>query len=68
MRCAVPWCWMLVGGLVFSSPWGSRADAREISRAQLQDRIEGGLLGQLLGNLNGLPHEMRYIDEMMLPE
>ncbi len=27
------------------------------------DKIRGGLLGQILGNLNGLPHEMKYIDE-----
>ncbi len=30
---------------------------------QLRDKIRGGLLGQILGNLNGLPHEMKYIDE-----
>jgi len=29
----------------------------------LRDKIRGGLLGQMLGNLNGIPHEMRYIDE-----
>ncbi len=29
----------------------------------VQDKIRGGLLGQILGNLNGLPHEMRYINE-----
>ena len=27
------------------------------------DKIRGGLLGQILGNLNGLPHEMSYIGE-----
>ena len=27
------------------------------------DKIRGGLLGQILGNLNGLPHEMKYIAE-----
>ena len=27
------------------------------------DRIRGGLLGQMLGNLNGIPHEHRYISE-----
>lgn len=27
------------------------------------DKIRGGMLGQILGNLNGLRHEMRYIDE-----
>jgi hypothetical protein len=29
----------------------------------LRDKIRGGLLGQILGNLNGIPHEMEYIDE-----
>jgi hypothetical protein len=27
------------------------------------DKIRGGLLGQMLGNLNGIPHEMKYISE-----
>jgi len=27
------------------------------------DKIRGGLLGQILGDLNGLRHEMRYINE-----
>jgi hypothetical protein len=27
----------------------------------LWDKIRGGLLGQILGDLNGLPHEMKYI-------
>jgi hypothetical protein len=45
-----------------------RADAGagpwvEIPAEVLEDKIHGGLLGQLLGNLNGLPHEMKYIDE-----
>ena len=29
----------------------------------IEDKIHGGLLGQILGNLNGLPHEFRYLDE-----
>ncbi|UCD27920.1 MAG: ADP-ribosylglycohydrolase family protein [Planctomycetota bacterium] len=29
----------------------------------VEDKIRGGLLGQLLGNLNGLPYEMKFIDE-----
>lgn len=29
----------------------------------LRDKIRGGLLGQMLGNLNGIPHEMQYIEE-----
>jgi hypothetical protein len=35
----------------------------EISAEMLEDKIRGGLLGQILGDLNGLPHEMRYIHE-----
>lgn len=27
------------------------------------DKIRGGLLGQILGNLNGIPHENKYHDE-----
>jgi hypothetical protein len=29
----------------------------------IQDKIRGGLLGQILGDLNGLPHENNYINE-----
>ncbi|QEC51324.1 ADP-ribosylglycohydrolase [Anseongella ginsenosidimutans] len=29
----------------------------------ITDKIRGGLLGQMLGNLNGLPHEFKYYDE-----
>ena len=35
----------------------------EISSEALEDKIRGGLLAQLLGNLNGLPHENKYYDE-----
>jgi hypothetical protein len=37
--------------------------AIEMSADELEDRIRGGLLGQIFGNLNGLPHEMKYINE-----
>jgi ADP-ribosylglycohydrolase len=30
---------------------------------ELDDKIRGGMLAQVLGNLNGLPHEFKYIDE-----
>jgi len=35
----------------------------ELPASRLADKIRGGLLGQILGNLNGLGHEMNYIDE-----
>src|SRR5262245_6502493 len=30
---------------------------------QLEDKIRGGMLAQVIGNLNGLPHEFKYIDQ-----
>jgi hypothetical protein len=35
----------------------------ELPGEVLRDKIRGGLLGQILGNLNGLEHENAYIDE-----
>lgn len=37
--------------------------AIDIPADVLRDKVRGGMLGQMLGNLNGLPHEMKYIDE-----
>jgi len=34
----------------------------DVGAEVLRDKVRGGLLGQMLGNLNGLPHEMKYID------
>ncbi len=38
-------------------------ETTQIPVATVIDKIRGGLLGQILGDLNGLPHEMRYIAE-----
>jgi hypothetical protein len=38
------------------------SDYIEIPAEALEDKIRGGLLAQLLGNLNGLPHENKYYD------
>ncbi len=35
----------------------------EIPAEELADKIRGGMLGQIIGNLNGLPHEAKYIRE-----
>ncbi len=35
---------------------------KEVPVEIIVDKIRGGLLGQILGNLNGLPHEMRHIE------
>ena len=49
--------------LVASTEAGAQGTVREIPADVLEDKVRGGLLGQLLGNLNGLPHEFKYIDE-----
>ena len=35
----------------------------ELPADAVEDKIRGGLLGQILGDLNGLKHEMKYIAE-----
>ncbi|HZE97588.1 MAG TPA: ADP-ribosylglycohydrolase family protein [Planctomycetota bacterium] len=50
MSCAVPAA-------------GQEHPVAEMSAEDLEDRIRGGLLGEIFGNLNGLPHEMKYIAE-----
>lgn len=35
----------------------------QVPVATIVDKIRGGLLGQMLGNLNGLPHEFEYYEE-----
>src|SRR5262245_30817 len=35
----------------------------EIPADILEDKIRGGFLGQVIGDLNGLEHEMKYIAE-----
>ena len=49
-----------VTGVVWADDGG---EFFEISGEVLRDKIRGGLLGQMLGNLNGLEHEMKYIGE-----
>ncbi len=34
----------------------------EIPAEIIIDKIRGGMLGQMIGNLNGLPYEIRYIE------
>lgn len=41
----------------------ARSATVEMSAETVQDKIRGGLLGHLLGDLNGLKHEMKYIAE-----
>ncbi len=34
----------------------------EVDADTLEDKIRGGMLAQVIGNLNGLPHEFKYIN------
>ena len=52
---------VLISTFLFSSILMSQVI--EMPAEVLRDKIRGGLLGQILGNLNGLPHEMKYIDQ-----
>ncbi len=51
------WCW--AGACAPPAP----AATVELPADAVQDKIRGGLLGHLLGDLNGLKHEMKYIAE-----
>ena len=52
---------IVYGVSVFVSTLG--AQIIEIPADVLRDKIRGGLLGQMIGNLNGIPHEMDYIEQ-----
>ena len=54
--------WFILAIVLFPTSLAHSADV-EIREDILEDKIRGGLLGQILGNLNGLPHEMKYIAE-----
>ena len=65
MRTFVPFCLILLCSASFVRGGASAVnqDFVEISAQTLEDKIRGGLLAQLLGNLNGLPHENKYYEE-----
>ncbi|MBN1457878.1 MAG: hypothetical protein JW912_08500, partial [Sedimentisphaerales bacterium] len=54
---AVSFCGVLQAGAE-----GQSAGVITLTADQMRDKIRGGLLGQLLGNLNGLEHEFKYFD------
>src|ERR1035437_3138615 len=56
-------CWSLLCGLTLlaTSPLAARPVV--VPADVIRDKIRGGLLGQILGDLNGLAHEMKYIAE-----
>lgn len=38
------------------------AQTKTISEAELRDKIAGAWIGQMIGNIYGLPHENKYVD------
>ena len=54
---------VMIAVLALVSGAAAPAARFEIPAAALEDKIRGGLLGQILGDLNGLPHEMKYIND-----
>jgi len=41
----------------------AQSEMIEISQDVLLDKVRGGLLGQIIGNLNGIPYEFKFNDE-----
>ena len=54
---------MLGAALLPSTAPAASGKSVEISAEDLRDKIRGGTLGHMLGDLNGLKHEMKYIAE-----
>ncbi len=48
---------------VDSARAGDGPAVREIPAGVLRDKVQGAILGEIFGNLNGLRHEMKYIAE-----
>lgn len=62
----IPFLVYFVTYLFFYSPLTKAENQAEFIKLPVetvQDKIRGGLVGQILGNLNGLKHENRYIAE-----
>lgn len=51
------------GAFLLLSCAASAQTSATIPAGTLRDKIHGGFLGQVLGDLNGLQHEMKYISE-----
>ena len=61
------YCYLILTGIVCLGSATIAAEPQKpvatIPTSVLEDKLRGGLLGQILGDLNGLKHEMKYIDE-----
>jgi len=67
MKLNLSYCLILTISIIINKPQIvlSQPDKNlvNIPAEQIIDKIRGGMLGQIIGNLNGLPHEMVYINE-----
>ncbi len=50
------------------APQSEQSSTREISMAELHDKIEGGWAGQMIGVSYGAPTEFRHLEEILAPE
>lgn len=48
---------------IHALPARCAAEVVTIDADILEDKIRGGMLAQIIGNLNGIPHEFKYIDD-----
>lgn len=61
LSCLLLFIWPVIGNTAHAAP--DTRPSLELPADVVHDKIRGGLLGQIIGNLNGLPHEMKYISE-----
>jgi hypothetical protein len=54
-------CWLIISACF--KTYQSKQDYFQITHDDLENKIQGGLLGQIIGNLNGLQHEFKYFNE-----
>lgn len=54
-------CVLFTSAVSLSS--GQQSQTRDVTEAFLHDKINGGIIGQFFGNLNGLVHENKYTDK-----
>lgn len=56
---------LVAAGLLISAALQAASSSQtfEPPAAVIQDKIRGGLIGQILGDLNGLKHKIKYIAE-----
>lgn len=51
---------LILVAALFTAPPVFSQKTIQVPVSEITDKIRGGLLGQMLGNLNGIPHEFKY--------